>query len=100
MLVEQTPLTQYNEPSTEGIEVEIVEAEEIDLDEYVPPDPRLEALSPMTRRCIDAMFNGDVDEAAYEAERLVHLYRTPPRWVAELHGARRRGWRDYNRTRI
>lgn len=93
MLIEHVTLYE------DSISTETEEIEEIDLDEYLPPDPRLEGLSPETRQAIDSLFGGDVDEAEHAAARLFPLYRNPPRWVAEVHGAARAGWRDFNRCR-
>jgi len=95
MLIEHVTLYE----DSYSIEIEETEIEEIEAEE-IGPDPRLGGLSPETRRAIEAMFDGDVDEAEFAAARLFPLYRNPPRWIAEVHGAARQGWRDFNRTHV
>lgn len=74
--------------------VEELEVEEIEL-RALSVDPRLVHLSGQTRACIDRLFDGDVDEAAYTAARIANTHRYLPAWVLELNGAQRQGWKQW-----
>lgn len=84
-------------PGVQGIDVEIIELEEIVLEDFIPTDRRLSYLSPTTRFAITRLFGGDVDEAEHVATKLAVQYRSPPTWAVEIHGLARAGWKHYNR---
>lgn len=81
-------------------DADAIVVEELELDEEVeletiPLDPRLAHLSEATRRHIDLLYGGDVDDAACAASRLCCTYRNPPAWALEIHGAQRQGWKNW-----
>ena len=85
-------------PGAEGIDVEIIELEEIDYSD-IGYDQRLEHLSAATRAVITALFGGDVTMAEVNAHQVCNVYRNPPAWALEIHGAHRAGWKSFDRER-
>lgn len=90
-------LTEVPMYEAENYQIEELEVEEIVIEapeEYVPIDPRLEHLSPLTRFIITERYGSDVDEAKYAAERIINTYARPPAWCIELVQPRPRPVKD------
>jgi hypothetical protein len=93
----EQPEVPFDDAVHSQIASEDVEFED-EEDRVMYPDRRILLLGEGLRALIYQRFGGDVDLAQLHAERLVHLYRTPPAWATELHGAHRTGWTVYDKA--
>jgi hypothetical protein len=81
-----------------GIDVQLIALEEVEHDD-LPYDQRLSHLSAQTRSVITQLFGGDVTMAEVNAHQICNVYRNPPAWALEIHGAHRAGWKSFDRER-
>jgi hypothetical protein len=96
MRTEHVELRDSDIPTTDGIEIEELDVDEVEI--HPPVDPRLEGLSTATRGVINDAFNGDVDEAVRYASKRCNQFARPADWAQELVGFTK-GWKDDSRVR-
>lgn len=51
---------------------------------YIPPDPRWSKLDDQCAQYVAHRFKNDLDEATYQALRLVGMFAHPPTWATQL----------------